>query len=181
MIFRFQEFYLTVYRQQADKKKRRKERDSLLKTQAESSKKKRNDELDLRARFSTQDTTSESVTMTGYEPPKQVTSSRGASLPALLPKELLEGEPAPRPLTPPMNISSVKPSTSNKLRLQAKSKAPKDMQRGSLRIRVLETDQSLLPPKASKSSKAIRESWLAGRRGSSFVRRKKQGGGFVRK
>ena len=120
--------------------------------------------------------------MTDYEPPKQVASLRGAPLPALLPKELLEGEPAPRPLTPPMNISSVKPSTSNKLRLlQAKSKAPKDIQRGSLSIRVLETNQSLLPPKASKSSKNIRESWLAGRRGSSFVRRKKQGGGFVRK
>lgn len=145
-------------------------------------KKNKNKENHSEVQSPSQDTFSESLTMIGNEPPKQEKGTIRASLPALLPKELLEEEPIVRPPTPPVNISSNRLSKGSKLKLLHKnSEPPKDIHRGMLSIRVLETNRSLLPPKVSKNSKIIRESWLAGRRGSSFVPRKKLGGGFVRK
>lgn len=177
-----EDVYLTSSRQHAAAKKKRKERDHLLKTQAKSGTKKKKKEKIPQAQSPSQDTISESVTMTSNEPPKQEKWLMGTSLPALLPKDLLEEEPVVHPPTPPTNISSNKMSAKTKLKLQRKqSEFPKVIKRGMLSIRVLETDQSLLPPKASKNSKVIRESWLAGHRGTSFVPRKKLGGGFVRK
>ena len=55
-------------------------------------------------------------------------------------------------------------------------KAPKDVKRGSKKIRVLRKENDLLPPKASAQSRYIRESWLKGRPGKrgevTFERRK---------
>lgn len=120
--------------------------------------------------------------MSESEPSTQVKRPSRAALPKLLPKEFLEEGPLMRPPTPPMSIPTKKASSNNKLKLlHAKSKPPKDIKRGSISIRVLENNRSLLPPKGYESSKLLRESWLAGHRGASFVPRKKLGGGFLRK
>ena len=43
------------------------------------------------------------------------------------------------------------------------SKPPKDVRRGPVSVRVLETQSSFLPPKAVSATRSIRETWLKGR------------------
>lgn len=154
----------------------------MLKTQAKLAKRNRVEEHNSEDESRRQNTTSVGITMSEPEPSKQVKWPSRAALPTLLPKEFLEDGPLMCPPIPPMDISTKKTPTNNKLKLlHAKSKPPKDIKRGSISIRVLEKNRSLLPPKGSESSKLLRESWLAGHRGASFVPRKKLGGGFLRK
>ena len=68
--------------------------------------------------------------------------------------------------------------------LNNESKPPKDIKRGGIKFRVLQVEKSVLPPKSSAASKALREQWLMGQRGSLGgvgVPRRKMGGGFVKK
>ena len=111
------------------------------------------------------------------EPPRK------APLPTLLPDELLNAKPMPRPLMPPSaDVPEVRSSLSQKRKLlDIDSRPPKDIQRGALKVRVIPADQGHLPPKPSKESKLLRESWLTGQRGpKGGIERRKLGGGFVR-
>ena len=95
----------------------------------------------------------------------------------LLPQEILEAEP--------ISQAPMKSSPYNKLAISQKRKVhdlepkpPKDLKRGNAIVRVLPDTWSVLPPKSSKASKMLRESWLTGRglprrnSSSSFVRHK---------
>lgn len=119
------------------------------------------------------------------EAPKVAKWSIGDPLPELLPEEILAAVPE-MPSIPVLSSSQgLKAPVKTKLKIyHTISKPPKDIKRGSAVIRVLETDGGVLPPKVSKTSMSLRESWLTGRSGSQgkgFVPRRKIGGGFVRK
>jgi len=101
-------------------------------------------------------------------------------LPALLPDDILAAEPPVRPPTPPPIALAV---ISKKQRFtDTDPRPPKDIKKGSIKVRVLEDNKSVLPPRASKVSKNLKESWLAGERGrkKAVSRRRKTGIGFLR-
>ena len=113
----------------------------------------------------------------GQIPQAKVRSSGKAPLPILLPPDLLEAKP--------MIQAPINPSWNNKLAISQKRKLhdlepkpPKDLKRDNAIVRVLPDTWSALPPKSSKASKMLRESWLTGRglprrnTSSSFVRHK---------
>lgn len=100
-------------------------------------------------------------------------------LPDLLPDDILAAEPFVRPPTPPRRGQS-----SRRHIHFASQRGPKDLQRGGVRVRVLETNNPRLPPKVSKTGRSVRESWLKGRLGRGGVptfERPKVGGGFLRR
>ena len=108
------------------------------------------------------------------------TFKRNGPLPALLPDDILAAEPVMRLPTPPPTITTI---TSKKRRfIDADPKPLKDIKRGPVRVRILEDSKSVLPPRASKASRSLKESWLAGQRGRKDVvsQRRKPGGGFLR-
>lgn len=173
-------------RQKAEEKRKRRERDQRLKIQAKNSKKiSQNTSTDDKPKLETPispDTLVGSVNVQGS--PDQVDSKPTVKGPLslLLPDELLNAEPIIRPPALPPNAP---PSLSTVARrrklLERDSKPPKDIQRGALKVRVLSSDQGYLPPKASKESKTLRESWLTGHRGPrGGIERRKIGGRFVR-
>lgn len=104
-------------------------------------------------------------------------------LPDLLPEELLAMEPVARPPTPPLSIE--KKIVVKKTQMPASEPKPlRDIRRGGKVIRILQVETGALPPKSSAASKAIREKWLMGQRGSLGgvgVPRRKMGLGFIRK
>ena len=108
-------------------------------------------------------------------PQKKARSSGKAPLPLLLPQEILEAEPVTQA---PINLSSNnKLVISQKRNLHAlEPKPPKDLKRDNAIVRVLPDTRSALPPKSSKASKILRESWLTGR----GVPRRKSSSRFVR-
>ncbi|KAJ6090467.1 hypothetical protein N7486_009282 [Penicillium sp. IBT 16267x] len=117
--------------------------------------------------------------------------ARRSALPALLPDDILNAEPAIRALTPPAEESFV-PKKSNKLRFLDKTeKAPKDVQVGDVTIRVLDAPSAkrksttTLAPKASKAGRNVKDAWMKGQRSTGHVNglRRTAGGssGFVRR
>lgn len=99
-----------------------------------------------------------------------------SSLPLLLPEEILAAEPVVH--VPKSPFASSKFATSQKRKfLDLEPKPPKDIKRGNVNVRVLQDNQSILPPKSSQASKALIESWLTGR----GLQRRNPSGGFVRK
>ncbi|KAJ5907728.1 hypothetical protein N7495_000410 [Penicillium taxi] len=118
--------------------------------------------------------------------------TRRRALPALLPDDILNAEPAARPLTPPVDDPFATSKKSTKLLFLEKSdKAPKDVQVGDVTIRVLDASSKkqnskpVLAPKASKSGKNVKDTWLKGQRSTGHVNglRRTAGGtsGFVRR
>lgn len=114
-----------------------------------------------------------------------------SALPALLPDDILNAEPALRLPSPPAGDTAVR-NKPNKLRFLDKTeKAPKDVQVGDVTIRVLDapsvkkTSKPALPPKASKSSRNVKDNWLKRQRSTGHVNglRRTAGGpsGFVRR
>lgn len=102
-------------------------------------------------------------------------SSRSAldiphSLPALLPTSLLETITDQRPPTPPPTRHG---KTEEELRqeklshhikfLERTEKPVKDVKKGKLSVAVLGRGNDVLPPKASRESRNVREHWLKGR------------------
>ncbi|CAI7672556.1 unnamed protein product [Penicillium pancosmium] len=167
--------------EQAKREKRRK-LDERRKVQAKSSKTKEISPID--------DLLSESTaTLQG----SITQDARRAALPALLPDDILNAEPAERPLTPPAEDSFAVPKKSSKLRFLEKSeRAPKDMQVGDVTIRVLDAPSSsksgskpVLAPKASKAGRNVKNNWMKRDQSSGKVNglRRTAGGpsGFVRR
>ena len=111
----------------------------------------------------------------GQNPQLKVKISGKAPLPILLPPEMLEAKP--------ITQAPIKPSSNNKLAISQKRKLhnlepkpPKDLKRNNAIVRVLPDSWSALPPKSSKASKILRESWLNGR----GVPRRKSSSSFIR-
>ncbi|KAI4130212.1 MAG: hypothetical protein LQ338_001827 [Usnochroma carphineum] len=170
----------------ADKQKRR-ERDRLLKLQASATKKKQEetDDKDVRHRAPTDDDTEDQAFPAPLDAPNEVEWPTKEPLPALLPDEILAAKPMTRLPTPSPELVPAKAPMNKKRRfLEESTKPPKDVRKGNVRIRVLEDTRAVLPPKVSKDSQGIRESWLAGRlgaKGKVMVERRKIGAGFVRR
>ena len=173
--------------QRAAEKQKRRERDMLLKSQAKGSKKEsgqftwRKDRSDISA----EDGEVDQKDFPRVDDTNWANWTSGDPLPALLPDELLAAEPMARMPTPPLRRDVVNATVNTRRRfLDQTSKPPKDIQRGSVRIRVLEDRRAMLPPKVSKDSQMLRESWLAGRLGSKgrvVMERRKISTGFVRR
>ena len=110
------------------------------------------------------------------------TSKKGA-LPALLPDELLATEPVTQ--SPQVMLPTSRHATSKKRKLLGEEQGgPKDIKRGNRIVRVLQTQQTTLPPQSSATSKSTREKWLLGQRGflgAASVPRRKPSGGFTRR
>ncbi len=103
-------------------------------------------------------------------------------LPALLPNKLLAAEPVIQPPELLLPVSS--PIIKKKAKLSEKQEGSRDIKRGDTIIRILQTQQSSLPPKSSSASKSVREKWLLGERGflgAASVPRRKSTGGFARR
>ncbi|KAI4150280.1 MAG: hypothetical protein LQ341_001118 [Variospora aurantia] len=162
--------------QRAAGKQRRRERDTLLKLQAKTTKK---DPIPTTGVMEA----SSSPSPPGF-PNEAKWSSRDA-LPALLPDEILAAEPIKLfPTPPPEPVLAKAPINKRQRFLEESSKTPKDIKKGNVRIRILEEQKVILPPKVSKRSQSIRESWLVGRqgvKGIATVERRKMGSGFVRR
>lgn len=172
------------------KKEKRKERDQRLKSQAISKKSK---ELSNGGRPRTHapeqdDIMSESTATlqdSGFKDPRNL----AGSLPALLPDEILNAEPAARLPTPVSENDKSKPRISRKRKfLDEEQKPPKDVRRGDTTIRVLDRSSgktNSLAPRASKAGKHVRENWLSGNRNSANIgalrRTTGTAKGFVRK
>ncbi|KAL8885313.1 MAG: hypothetical protein Q9215_006820 [Flavoplaca cf. flavocitrina] len=167
--------------QKAAEKQRRRDRDSRLKSQAKISKVKA-------AKFKTKEEQADTSSEEDEDHPQnaeQDTWTTQDALPALLPDAILAAEPAPRMPTPPLRRDVMRATVNTRHRfLDQTSKPTRDIQTGHVRIRVLEDRRAILPPKVSKNSQMLRESWLAGRRGRKgdvVMKRKKMGTGFIRK
>jgi U3 small nucleolar RNA-associated protein 16 len=169
-------------REEQAKREKRRKLDERRKVQAKSSKTKEISPID--------DLLSESTaTLQG----SITQDARRAALPALLPDDILNAEPAERPLTPPAEDSFAVPKKSSKLRFLEKSeRAPKDMQVGDVTIRVLDAPSSsksgskpVLAPKASKAGRNVKNNWMKRDQSSGKVNglRRTAGGpsGFVRR
>ena len=104
------------------------------------------------------------------------------NLPALLPDEILSKEPVIQHTIPHLSATTLKP-TKRKF-IDIEPKPPKDIKHGSVSVRVLQPTKFTLPPKAAKSSRQLKEAWLAGHRagnGEFSSRRRRIEGGFLRK
>ncbi|KAL8902509.1 MAG: hypothetical protein Q9207_004648 [Kuettlingeria erythrocarpa] len=174
-----------VEAQRAAGKQKRREHDTLLKLQAKATKKEAEQTgiKDTRLEVPTDDR----AAAPPQAPASEFRWSRADPLPALLPDELLATEPMPRLPTPspePLEPALAKVPINKRQRfLEETSKPPKDVRKGNVKIRVLEDSRAILPPKVSKQSQSIRESWLAGRpgaKGKAMMERRKMRGGFVR-
>ncbi|KAL9603905.1 MAG: hypothetical protein Q9219_000843 [cf. Caloplaca sp. 3 TL-2023] len=176
---------IAVNAQRAAEKEKRRERDKKMKSQAKGSKKAMGQVHSKNIQPQTPELDQPATQRSSAS--DQLNNHKWTikdPLPALLPDELLAIEPAARLPTPMSEPITTKPSVNQKRRfLEKKTKPPKDIQRGNTRIRVLEERRAVLPPKISKSSQSVRESWLAGRlgaKGKMVMDRRKMGGGFIR-
>ncbi|KAI9826404.1 MAG: hypothetical protein M1832_000321 [Thelocarpon impressellum] len=165
--------------QGAAAREKRKRIDARLKTQAEASRRKRA-KPDPRGRGSSQGSGHGASAMIVDEAP--LPSKTTSALPELLPDELLAMVPAVRPPTPPPGPAEMTKESKRHRFFTADEKPPKDIRRGNVRVRILETSSHHLTPKGDKRSKSIKESWLAGRRGrggaEGSYERRKVGRGF---
>ncbi|KAI9702453.1 MAG: hypothetical protein M1836_000933 [Candelina mexicana] len=168
--------------QETAAKKKRQARDAQLKAQAHSSRKTKKRKLDESLEFDNHENKDLLQPETPNHPPRS--SATKFNLPALLPDSILATEPAIRPPTPPPESENRIVKSKRHQFFEAKDKPPKDIRRGGVNVRVLESNKSLLPPKSSKTSAALRESWLSGRRGKMGMNgfeRQKVAGGFLRR
>ena len=109
---------------------------------------------------------------------------RKTILPALLPEEVLNAEPANRLPTPPRSSNKPQVKVKRMLLLNGQDKPPKDLVLGNTKIRILQQERTTLPPPSSTKGRGIREKWLLGQRGDKpamWVPRQKPSSGFVRK
>lgn len=164
------------------KKEKRKQLDKQRKLQAKSAAKKK--EI-----ANTEDMLSES---SGTLQGSTTQDTRRSALPALLPDEILNAAPATRPPTPPAEDFEPVQKKPNKLKfLDKKEKRPKDVRMGDTTIRVLDEGPSrkkaktALAPKASKSGRNVKDTWLNKSRSTASINglRRTTGGssGFVRR
>ncbi|KAH0544898.1 hypothetical protein FGG08_000978 [Glutinoglossum americanum] len=167
-------------KQEVDARKKRKERDARLKEQAASSRRNK------KRKFRELEEDEASIVVRGgpvlTKPGDRSFTKSG--LPALLPDEVLLAEPALRPPTPPLERNGRKQSQLVGKHKIFRERPPRDVRRGPVRVRVLESANEFLPPKVRKASSSIKQRWLAGRPGRNGhpqIERRKVGGGFLRR
>ena len=135
------------------------------------------------------------------EPAPVSFSALPTTLPALLPTALLDSIDAVRPPTPPPVRAGKTDEERRREKLnhhikflERTDKPAKDVKKGKLSVAVLAKQNRVLPPKASRDSRNVREHWLKGRRAEKSgkvkgskgrltkgkVERRVGGGGFLR-
>ena len=165
-------------RQQILQRAKRKDLDARLKAQAKTSK-YRKSSGSKRGKTQTPLGSSENVHQTSSDG-KRTSKKSKSEIPLLLPEELLTSEPGISLLAEqPLEKSDI--VNKRKKRLDVETKPLKDVRRGNTKIRVLQKQSSMLPPKASTNLKSLREAWLMGRRQKSTVKRQDWKRGFLKK
>lgn len=182
---------LTIPRQETAIRKKRQERDALLKNQAEAASKKRkhaaeaaekaqkvpkmmkkqNEEEGMKMNFEFQEYGANDATPAESKPTPAAIISR-SNLPDLLPDEYLQDdEEFGSPTNLELEVARTKPRKMKFTDLVEKK--PKDRRKGSTTYQVSEIRSKHLAPKSSFRAKTTKESWLKGRAPNS--------GGGVRK
>ncbi|MCJ1234859.1 hypothetical protein MMC14_002822 [Varicellaria rhodocarpa] len=169
-----------VKRQAKASKEKRRKRDTKLKEQAELAKKNRQKQETSTITGSNEEEDDFTGTLNADSEPKSwLKANSRKPLPLLLPDEILAAEPVTPLSTPPLDPIA-KPK--KRIFIDSNTKHPKDVKHGSVNVRVLETMKPTLPPKNSKASMLLKESWLSGCRGNqngAGSSRRKMNGGFV--
>ncbi|KAF2100230.1 hypothetical protein NA57DRAFT_54328 [Rhizodiscina lignyota] len=155
-----------VAAQRAATRTKRKDRDTVLKSQAKEAgnkgRKRRQQEEEE------DDSDVEEIPRTDLDDDAQTAYISLSSIPNLLPQELLDAAPEVRPLSPPPLALSTTTSKPDKLDL-LNPKRPKDVKRGPVKVRVLQDSNPLLAPKADRKTGTVREAretWMMGRAGT---------------
>lgn len=162
--------HINCFRRESAIRRKRKERDAILKQQA-SSKRKREGELQRkkatpldispnRARGAV-DEEHNKQTATTAESASPMKLAPGSSLPEFLPEEYLEDSES----EDDMSLEPVNPAKRAKKTkfVELVEKRPKDIRLGSTTYRVAEVRSTKLAPKSSFNARAVKESWLQGR------------------
>ena len=174
------EDFLITYRQAKASKDKRRKRDANLKEQAELAKKNRQKQSTSTITGSNKEGGNFTSTFNAdSEPRSSLKANSRKPLPLLLPDEILAAEPVTHLSTPPLDPIG-KPK--KRIFIESSTKHPKDVEHGSVNVRVLETMKPILPPKKSKASMLLKESWLSGCRGNqngAGSSRRKMNRGFV--
>ena len=154
----------------ADKLKRR-EKDSRLKQQAETAKRRRRKDLSSDGALDKNNTTNEPNEEIAY------TDKGKRKLPKYLPQEVIAME-----IEKSMQNSATEPTHDDqeqqirkKRVYMPEEKRPKDLRRGKIKVRIMHKENELLPPKGNRQSRSIREAWIRGQHGrrgeTTFARR----------
>ncbi|KAI9815487.1 MAG: hypothetical protein M1827_002621 [Pycnora praestabilis] len=176
--------------QAAAGRKKRQERDARLRQQAEVSKKNKKQKRLQDSKGSPQipngDLSGDGEVILDKERKPQPRAKISTSdLPDLLPDDILAAEPMIRPPTPPLEPEDRNTISKKHRFFERDEKRPRDVKRGPVTVRVLEKSNTQLAPKVAKSSKSLKEAWLAGRRGKNGVdavpRRRLHGGFLVKR
>ena len=168
----------TAMKEQAAQKAKRREHDERMRTQAKGAKKTNSKRIAI-----VDDGASDDVAEDKSSVPEREKDEK-TPLPAFLPEEILTAQPAIRPPTPSKPPIKPQINTKQNLLLDRQDKLPRDLVRGNTKIRILQSQQTMLPPKASAKGRDIREKWLLGQRGDRpglWVPRQKPSCGFIRK
>jgi U3 small nucleolar RNA-associated protein 16 len=179
-----------LYRQEAATRKKRRDRDALLRSQAEAASHKRKLTDPQTSGNSTKDdtpqpskTSESTATLTKDSILSTKTRVDRTQLPEFLPAEFLEEDED-------VDMDDIIPSRS--LQVKPKKikfsdiveKKPKDRTVGSTTFRVAENGENRhLAPKAAKNARSTKEAWLAGRSGKGGAggdNRRAVGGGFFK-
>jgi U3 small nucleolar RNA-associated protein 16 len=168
---------LTINRQESALRQKRKERDTVLKKQAESASKKRKREaVRGKAKGSKKVGSRENQDEHKLLPKFAI----GTALPDLLPAEYLQDEESENGALIDSEPAEKKPKKMKFTDLVEKK--PKDRRKGSTIYRVSEVRSTKLAPKASPTARSLKESWLQGRPGKVLgTNRKPFSGGFFKK
>ena len=147
----------------AAEKVRRREKDARLKQQASFARRKEKPNA-LSPVNSQLPTGTEGTAITDGSP---MTNRKKRHIPEYLPEEILAMEPSLEVSTALTALNGDERESQRRKRniYFPDEKKAKDVKRGSLKVRVLNNENELLPPKANPQSRHIRETWLRGRPG----------------
>jgi U3 small nucleolar RNA-associated protein 16 len=169
-------------------RKKRKERDTILKQQAKS-KRKREEDVEFgykmaspleipppnRRRDASGNDNIDGKQATSIKRTSPLKLTPGSALPEFLPEEYLE-ENGSEDDTALETVNPSKRAKKTKF-MELVEKRPKDIRKGSTTYRVTEVRSTKLAPKSSFNARTVKESWLQGRTGAS---RKPFSGGFFK-
>lgn len=152
-------------REKAAAKRKRRERDARLRDQAQSSKKTKRrkaedsdgDEVDEEDAIPFQPSDASSTIV---QDPIGKANAEQSSLPTLLPESLLSQIDAIRPVSPPPLPVAAPSSQPHRRITKFEEKAPKDVKRSGINVRVLPQSNRFLPAKVDKATSNIRNQWL---------------------
>lgn len=156
--------------QEKERQKRKAREQRIVTEQAEKRKREEKKAKKLAKQLAKQQKAQDDEAVDTTEPSKSL--SKSVDLSGLLPTSLLSNIPDQRAPTPPQERSG---KTEEELRqeklnrhikfLERSEKGVKDVKKGKLSVAVLGQRNKVLPPKANRGTRDVREKWLKGRQG----------------